>query len=44
MTVEQRQHANGSNYAKATACPFCEEEIARQESLAKHLRHHCEGG
>jgi len=30
-------------YAKATACPMCGEEIGQQESLAKHLRHHCDG-
>jgi len=43
MTIEQRQHANGSTYPTATACPFCEVAIDEQESLAKHLRHHCDG-
>jgi len=42
MTVEHRQYQNGSTYAKATACPLCGDDIGQQESLAKHLRFHCE--
>jgi len=42
MTVEHRSRENGSQYAKATACPFCDDDIGQQESLAKHLRFDCE--
>jgi len=41
MTLERRTYANGQTVPTAVECPFCEEPIAEQQSLATHLSHSC---
>ena len=36
MAIEKRDHS-----VVATGCPFCEEPLEEQESLAQHLDYNC---
>lgn len=42
MAIEYHAGQNGDHRTIATACPYCEEEIAEQESLATHIDIHCD--
>jgi len=42
MTIEYRPQENGGAAVVTVACPFCEGSLDDQQSLAHHLKYHCE--